>query len=120
MKKKKPKTPEQIAQRNLSRNLRNQSKNDNGDRKLCGLKVIEHSDSAIESGKGNGFSCSRHGVITHIVSNSSMSAKKFFSKDDKIIIKKYKSGKISKDEANKELGKHMNQSLESSHKRNLK
>lgn len=104
MKKKKPKTPEQIAQRNLARNLLNKGSNVNTT-KQCGISVINNNGSAIEVGVGVDFACSKRGIVANRIDRQSQTASKAFSKEETIVIKQYKSGEITKEEANVELDK---------------
>lgn len=105
MKKKKPKTPEQIAQRNSIRNFTNKEKDNGTERKKCGISVINNSGSAIEVGVGVDFACSKRGIVANMIDRQSQTASKAFSKEETIVIEKYKSGEITKEEANAELDK---------------
>lgn len=104
MKKKKPKTPEQIAQKNLTRNLANKGSNANIVKK-CGLSVVDHSVNGVAIGVGDDFTCAKHGIVVHRAEERPQTPSKSFSKDEIIVIEKYKSGEITKEEANVELDK---------------
>lgn len=104
MKKNKPKAPEQIAQRNLTRNLSNKGSSANIWKK-CGLSVVNHSVDGVEIGVGGEFACAKHGIVVHRAEERPQTPSKSFSKDEIIVIEKYKSGEITKEEANVELDK---------------
>lgn len=104
MKKNKPKTPEQIAKRNLARNLLNKGSNANTTKK-CGLSVVSHNVDGMEIGGGGDFACAKHGIVVHRAEDRPQTPSKSFSKDEIIVIEKYKSGEITKEEANEELDK---------------